>query len=199
MQMLNLSVCTPGAVEGPMKHPQPDQLLTRGGGHCLQRSQALGLLPHPTIPHEMVLTKLWREQSLSLQSVYPPRVPYTGHSWQVSSCGIPSESVHLGKEFILQDVLTSLPTSRSYIFRSPACVTWIRCSDGQASVWAIWGSTYVNQTLIWPFDCWHQVAEISREHQWPSGGINSHEKQPCRGKNLRFVVRRPRPESRHLG
>lgn len=54
MQMLDLSIHTAEASEGPvepMEHPQPDQSLTLGGGHCLE---VLAL----TIPHEMVLAKL---------------------------------------------------------------------------------------------------------------------------------------------
>lgn len=177
-------MCTLGASDGPMEHPRPRSIThTWGWRLSVEVPGSRILAPSPTIPHEVVLAKLRREHCLFSQSAYLPRATFLTcvPPDHVSERGIPSGFVHLAQEFNLHVVLTSLPISRSYTFHLTTHVTWIRCPGGQASVWQFGDFPQVNPTLILPSRWSHQAEDVSREHQWLSSRINSHEKQQCSG------------------
>ena len=152
----------------PWNTPCPDQSHTPGGGHCLWRCQALGFLPHHPPSHMRWSWQNYEESTVcfhSLPTCQEPNSLRASLLITVSERGIPSGSVHLAQEFILHGVLTSLPISRSYTFHLTTHVTWIRFPSGQASVWQFGDVPQVNPTLILPSRWWHQVEEVSREHQ----------------------------------
>lgn len=155
-------MCTPGASEGPREPPPAPLLRVKVPGSRI-------LAHHPPSPMRCPGKAMKRTRfafPICLHQEEPSSLRRSVLS--ISKHGIPSRLVHLAQEFILQDILTSIPIpSHQWILHLPLnCPRNMdqvpRC---QRLVLATWGSTQVNPTLISPPRCLHQEEEVSREHQ----------------------------------
>lgn len=143
-----ISLCV---LQGPMEHPGPDQLLALRSGHCLWRPQTLRFLAHLLLPHMGWSWRNYEGRRVCSHKLLPQEpsslcwcllIPDVEFQVNLSTWHRKSPSRMSSLPF------PPLPNPRSCPPFTYPCNT-DQVPRWSASIWAIWGSTWVNRTLIW--------------------------------------------------